>query len=414
MKKMISLKTDCPKSKLLWSLSIIAIIILDFFIFFRAEGTGDIREHFIYWIDNVYKYGLRRGFIENADMYPPLSTLLMYLGSHIFYFFENEQIIRATDMVALLVCGLWIVHKFEKPEYGFWIVVSCLLSVHMGFIDSLVFPFLIIAFYYLHKQHYLLFAVLFTLCCCVKMQPLIIAPILLCYFISISSKKPYIDIPIKKVSKMAICVIVTLLPFFLVYGIKPIVQCIRAGLNAPGFSPLGLNFIWIVQYFVELLFPEKTQPLVNGLPDIYWGPHGKMLYFDYIFWGCFFGLCLFVMKLKHKNTSIILKICIIEYTIYFLFKLAVHENHLILAMVLTGILLCIEDTMMNRWIFMFYAFATNMNIYLFYGITGWGGFDVLSIGKLPNSVIISSVNTIVLLGICVILFISILKENRLE
>lgn len=404
-------KSDEKKSKLLWSLSTAIIVVFDFFVFFRAEGTGDIREHFIYWIDNVYEYGFRQGFIENADMYPPLSTILMYLGSRFFYFFENEQVIRATDMVALLVCGFWVIHKYEKPEYGFWMVVSCLLSVHMGFIDALVFPFLIIAFYYLHKQRYLLFAVLFTLCCCVKMQPLIIAPILLCYFITISSKKPYMVMSFSKVSKMTICVIVTLLPFFLVYGVKPIIQCIRAGLNAPGFSACALNFIWVVQYFVELLFPEKTQPLIDGLPDIYWGPHGAMLYFDYIFWIVFIFLCIFTLVLKHKNSKVILKICIIEYTVYFLFKLAVHENHLILAMILTGILLCLEDTMVNRWIFIVYVFVTNMNMYLFYGITGWGGFDVLSIGRIPNSVIIASFNTIILLGICVVLFISILKEQ---
>ena len=53
-------------------------------------------------------------------------------------------------------------------------------------------------------------------------------------------------------------------------------KCIRSGLIAPGFSPNGLNFIWIVQYFLEMYFPDKTMPLTNGLPEIYWGPHGVM------------------------------------------------------------------------------------------------------------------------------------------
>lgn len=411
---MLSPTSEDKRIKYLWTFSVIAFVIVDFFVFFNAPGTGDIREHFVYWIDNVNEYGLRQGFIENADMYPPLSTILMYLGSRIFFFFENAQAIRAADMVALLVCGIWVIHKYDKPEYGFWMVVSCLVSVHLGFIDALVFPFLIIGFYYLDKQRYLLFAIFFSLCCCVKMQPLIIAPILFCYFVTVSTKKPYVSLPLRKVMQMALCVVATLLPFFLIYGIKPIVECIRAGLIAPGFSPNALNFIWIVQYFMELLFPEKTQPLINGLPDIYWGPHGPMLYFNYIFWLIFVALCIFTIFLKRKTPQIILKICIIEYTVYFLFKLAVHENHLILTMILTGILLCLEDTVINRWIFIFYVLSTNMNMYLFYNLTGFGSFHVLSIGEVPNSVIIAGINTIVLLGICVYLFIDIIKAQSLD
>lgn len=408
----LSAKTNEEKKRYLWTLSAIVIVIIDFLVFFRAEGTGDIREHFIYWIDNVYQYGFRQGFIENADMYPPLSTILMYIGSHIFFVFENAQAIRGMDLLMLLVCGLWIIYKYNKPEYGFWMIVSCLLSVHLGFIDALVFPFLIIAFYFLQKERYCLFAVFFTLCCCVKMQPLIIAPILVCYFITLSSKKPYFIAPIKRILQMGICAILTLTPFFLIYGIEPIMKCIRSGLIAPGFSPNGLNFIWIVQYFLEMYFPDKTMPLTNGLPEIYWRPHGVMLIFNYVFWIIFIALVIFTLLIKHKTPIIILKICIIEYTFYFLFKLAVHENHLILAMVLTAILLCLEDTMINRWIFMVYAFITNMNMYLFYGITGITYFHNLSVANIPNSVILASANTVVLLGVNLLLFISILKDQR--
>lgn len=408
----LSAKTSEEKKRYLWTLSAIVVVIIDFLVFFRAEGTGDIREHFIYWIDNVYQYGFRQGFIENADMYPPLSTILMYIGSRIFFIFENAQAIRGMDLLMLLVCGLWIIYKYNKPEYGFWMIVSCLLSVHLGFIDALVFPFLIIAFYFLQKERYCLFAVFFTLCCCVKMQPLIIAPMLVCYFITISNKKPYFSAPIKRILQMGISAILTLAPFFLIYGIKPIMKCIRSGLIAPGFSPNGLNFIWIVQYFLEMYFPDKTMPLTDGLPEIYWGPHGVMLIFNYVFWFIFIALVIFTLLLKRKNPVIILKICIIEYTFYFLFKLAVHENHLILAMVLTAILLCLEDTMINRWIFMVYAFITNMNMYLFYGITGITYFHNLSVANIPNSVILASANTVVLLGINLLLFISILKDQR--
>lgn len=408
----LSTKSSAQKQRYLWTISVIAIVILDFLVFFQAQGTGDIREHFIYWIDNVYQYGFRQGFIENADMYPPLSTILMYIGSRIFFMFENAQAIRGMDLIMLLICGLWMIHKYSKPEYGFWMVVSCLLGVHLGFIDALVFPFLIVAFYFLQKEKYKLFAVFFTLCCCVKMQPLIIAPILVCYFVTISIKKPYFSMKIKQVLQMAICAILTVIPFFLIYGIKPIIECIRSGLVAPGFSDNALNFIWVVQYFLEKYFPERTQPLANGIPSIYWTPHGIMFIFNYIFWAAFIALVIFTLFLKRKTPAIILKVCIIEYTIYFLFKLAVHENHLILAMVLTGILLCLEDTVINRWIFIMYVIITNMNMYLFYGITGSGWFHTLSVGNIPNSVFLAATNTIVLLGICVYFVIDILKDQK--
>lgn len=408
----LSARSSEEKSRYLWTFSVIALVIIDFLVFFRAEGTGDIREHFIYWIDNVYQYGFRQGFIENADMYPPLSTILMYIGSRIFFLFENDQAIRGMDLLMLLVCGLWMIHKYEKPEYGFWMVVSCLISVHLGFIDALVFPFLIIAFYYLQKERYCLFAVFFTLCCCVKMQPLIIAPILVCYFVTLSNRKPYFLAPFKRILQMGISAVLTLIPFFIIYGIKPIIECIRSGLIAPGFSDNALNFIWVVQYFLEKYFPGKTQPLTDGLPTIYWGPHGVLLLFNYVFWLVFIALVIFTLVLKRKTPAIVLKICIIEYTVYFLFKLAVHENHLILAMVLTAILLCLEDNVVNRWIFIIYAFITNMNMYLFYGITGMTSFHTLSVGNIPNSVIIAGVNTIILLGICIYLIYTIIKDQH--
>lgn len=114
-------------------------------------------------------------------------------------------------------------------------------------------------------------------------------------------------------------------------------KCIRSGLIAPGFSPNGLNFIWIVRYFLEMYFPDKTMPLTDGLPEIYRGPHGVMLIFNYDFWIIFIALVIFTLLIKHKTPIIILKICIIEYTFYFLFKLAVHENHLILGGIIVGI-----------------------------------------------------------------------------
>lgn len=405
-------KTPTSKYKTLWACSTICIALFDFLIFFRATGTGDIQQHFIYWVDNVYQYGFRQGFIMNNDMYPPLSTILMYLMSRICYFFDYAQAIRAADIAALLICGLWIIYKYDKPEYGFWFVVSCLLNVHLGFIDTLVFPFLILSFWFLHKERYFLFAIFFTLCCCVKMQPLILAPIILCYFINIRSEKPYLFINFKRIIQMAGIVCITLLPFFLIYGIKPIIKCINEGLIAPGFSDNALNFIWVIQYLCEMFFPDKTQPLMDGLPSIYWAPHGKMFYFNYIFWIIFILLCIFTMSLKYKKPTALLKICIIEYTAYFSFKLAVHENHLILAMVLTCILLCLENNYINRWIFMFYAFATNINMFLFYGMTGASPFHTFSVGNIPNSVIIALFNFICLSAICILLLISILNEQK--
>lgn len=61
---------------------------------------------------------------------------------------------------------------------------------------------------------------------------------------------------------------------------------------------------------------------------------------------------------------------------------------------------------------MFYALATNINMYLFYGITGAGAFHTFSIGNLPNSVLIAGFNFVCLLVICVQLFVSILREQK--
>ena len=88
-----------------------------------------------------------------------------------------------------------------------------------------------------------------------------------------------------------------------------------------------------------------------------------------------------------------------------------NNRNLILAMVLTAILLCLEDNVVNRWIFIIYAFITNMNMYLFYGITGMTSFHTLSVGNIPNSVIIAGVNTIILLGICIYLIYTIIKDQ---
>lgn len=402
------------KKKLFWMLLAITVAMADYVYFFHAPGTGDIREYFVFWIDNVYQYGLRQGFIENANMYTPLSTILMFLGSVFFPCLENAQAIRAMDMIMLLLAGWWLIYKYEKPLYGFLLVLAGLVNVQLGYIDVFLFPFLTISMYFLSKEKYHLFAVFFTLCCCLKLQPFIIAPLLILYFVSISPHKPYINVPVKKVTQMATTCVLTLLPFFVVYGFKAIFDCIKTGLVAPGFSPNALNFIWIVQYFCEMLFPDKTIPLENGLPVIYWSPHGKMHWFDYIFWATFLFLCIYTVTLKKRYTTSILKLVIIEFTIYFLFRLGVHENHLIFAMTLTGILLCLEDNLANRCIFIFYAIVTNVNMALFYGLDGMKNSHVLLWGAIPNSVVLATINTIGLLIICVYLFLNVQKQNRID
>lgn len=62
----LSAKTNEEKKRYLWTLSAIVIVIIDFLVFFRAEGTGDIREHFIYWIDNVYQYYTNMVFARDS------------------------------------------------------------------------------------------------------------------------------------------------------------------------------------------------------------------------------------------------------------------------------------------------------------------------------------------------------------
>lgn len=400
--------------KLFWMLLAITVAVADYVYFFQAPGTGDIRGYFVLWVDNVYRYGLRQGFIENANMYTPLSTFFMFVGSILFPLLENAQAIRAMGIILLLVSSWWIVYKYNKPVYGFLIVLAGLLSIQLGFIDVYLFPFLTISIYYLSKERYHLFVVFFTLSCCIKLQPFIIAPLLLLFFVSIKPRKPYICVPLKNVIQMSISCALTLLPLFALYGFKSIFDCIKFGLTTPGFSPNALNFIWIVQYFCELLFPDKTTPLVDGLPVVYWSPHGKMLWFDYIFWGTFVFLCIYTILLKKKTTTIILKLIIIEFTIFFLFKLGVHENHLILAMILTLLLLCLEDNLMNRCIFIFYAIVTNVNMAFFYGLEGERNSHSLLFGFIPNSVIISTTNTLGLLIICIYLFINIHNQNRIN
>lgn len=375
-------------------IALISLAIVVPFCFFNSPGTSDVPVD-LNWIANWNNHGPREGYIANQDSYPPVIPILLYLAAGIAKLFQISAFAAFKTSLVLflfltsLTTFLWTKNATLATMLHFALMLN---SVNLGYLDIFMAPTLIASLWALHRQKFTVFALLFTLSCLTKFQPLIFAPFI---FVYLASR----DRPTKVLGSVLLPGVIVLSVFFLIFGTEIWMALRRALFEHPQLSANALNLNWVLTYFLHLYAPQTYGTLVNGRVDLIMAEDSQLLLFMRLVFLFIYILILIAFSRRTKSFKNLLSFSLVGYLSYFTLNAGVHENHLFLAAIL-GLIL--------YWIDRRYAavasglvLLANMNLVMFYGIDGRGlTFDrVVGVDlTVPLSMI-----TVVLFGMLAIL-----------
>ncbi len=346
-------------------------------VFFNCPGTGDV-EIWNSWMDYAGG-GIIEGYIRQTNMYPPLALFVQICLKKICPILSNFSILRLTNIFFLLVTVFIIQVLYKNYKVTIVSFISLILSVNIGYLDIEMCPFIILSFYYLKQNKYIHGGIFFALLCLVKYQPLIILPFIFIYFIHIFDDghgKWKLIVRWKDVLQFGLPGIILGGGISIIYKGEPIAAMIRGLASGRCISANALNFGWVLQFCLQKLYTEQYGALSSGEIRSIDAASQTILSFRYAFILIYIFTMLLLLLAKKRDVKLLLQCCIIGYTAYFLYNSGVHENHLFLGMVLM-VMLYLHEPTKNNWYKMYmYILIVNVNLLVFYGISGKGpGFS---------------------------------------
>lgn len=204
-----------------------------------------------------------------------------------------------------------------------------------------------------------------------KPQPILLAPFFLIYLLKFRnlSELKYVDYK-KLFLKVCLPALLILLYFFVIFGTEVFSTFKKASTHYQVLGGLGFNFNWILQYiinpmrdnnFFAIFIDTANQSWVYQLPKI----------FFYLIYA--FILIMFIRK--EKTLENLLLYSLVAFMTYFMFNIRIHENHMILTMVVGLFLYKINPK--HVYLLIYAGLLTNLNQLIFYGVTG--NVDILNL-----------------------------------
>ncbi len=372
------------------------LLILITVIFFKSPGTGDVG-YWIEWIDNANTYGLVEGYKANGPQYPPLTSVILWFASKSLHFGEFTPFASIKIFISLF----WLLTSFI-----FWIWtrdivtvallhLSLILSCALGYIDIFFAPTLILSMWAFKEGRLTLSTVLFSITILIKWQPIIIAPFIALYILNLTRNKNSGNIDFNKLSiQVFLPILIIIVLIFSMYGTS-ILEAFMGAVDSSYLSGQALNLNWLYTYYLHLFHPDVFGGLIDGQIKYIVAPPETKLVPRILFWTSYFVTLVLFYKSSKSYKNLIL-FSLFGYLLYFVFNPGVHENHLFSAIILS-VLLLIESKKYLLSLFII-ILISNINMLVFYGISGKG---------LPFDRVIGGVDITILLSIfnvCFILF----------
>lgn len=383
------------KQKLWWECIALLMMIMISLTFFNSPGTGDMNI-WSAWLDYAKQYGMREGFRMQGDMYPPFAIILQAAMQKIWPGLSNFVVLRLTNTLYLFLSALVIHMLYKDAQVTLIFFWGFILSANLGYLDIEMVPFMILAFYFMSKEKYVLSGIFFSLLCLIKFQPLIIFPFIFIYFVDVldaKEKKFKLHISIKNILQMSIPAILIGGGVLLIYR-KALIKALYRALFDSGYviSPNGLNLGWIIQYWIKKYHADLFGPLDGGWIGIVWNAPASYLSFKYIFIVIYAVAAIVMLLHRQKDYVLLLKCSLVGYTAYYVYNCGVHENHLFVGMILMMLLYIKEPTKNNYYRMIMYNVIFNINLFVFYVI----GFSRVINGVLDPTLILAIFNVIYL------------------
>ena len=354
------------KWKTFFALFIFAIIFLISIKYINSPGQSDI-QYWVKWIRNSQLFGIKQGFKINNDEYPPIASVILYIGSLISYskiIFDIKLTLFIFLCLSSFIAYLWTKNLFFSGLFVLTITLSTILS----YLDVLIVPPLLLSFWALSQRKYIYFSIAFTIATFIKWQPIIIVPFLIIYILDIKDikdlkEKNFIEF-LLKIILPTFCIICII---FLYYGSSILISFIEL-FHTRTLSGQALNMSWIITYFLHIFSPHQFGPLVHGYSTYIMNPKLNISIIQKILFLGIYGLVSICFLKEEKTFKNLIKFSLIAYVTYFIFSTDVHENHLFIASLLSSILCFIDQKYFTIAILV--SGVANLNLFLFGGING--------------------------------------------
>ena len=365
--------------------------------YLHAPGTGDVQDK-VRWMGNIASQGLIRGFQISKDDYPPGTYVVLSIVTkiaphlHMDFFLGYKLSLLAFLLLSSLIVFLWTRNAL------FTIILQCVLivdSMVMGYNDVYFIAPLLLALWALQAKKPAWFSVFFTIACLMKWQPLILVPVLLIFALATMTDGDWHGRDVRRLAlAVAVPAIGMLAATFAIFGPEFVAEFHRA--TSENFlSANALNFHWIVTQFLAWWKPQQFTFGTDTHRQFIRVPSATALMAIKLLFGViYFGILIRFIK-GPKTFITTLHYAYVGYLAYFLFNTSVHENHLVPAMILAG-LLWMDDARYAP-LFVATAIITNLNMLLFYRLDGVARLPVLVRGI--DVALIASIINVALFGL---------------
>jgi hypothetical protein len=335
----------------------------------NAPGTYDV-PIWMGWVDLLNRVGIVAGFQQIYD-YPPLSNTILFFVGKLALFLQvpnitaHKLMLYAFLLATTLVFWMWSRDAFIAAMIELVLIVS---STSLGYQDMYFAPQLVLALWALQSNRWLLSTLLLASSFLVKWQPIMLLPFIVIYIANINTLSDWKRADYRRLGlAVFLPLAIIFVAMFAIFGSAFGYVMFRAT-SQDYLSGGGLNFNWIVTYLLHVFDPSAFGGLAAGEATIIQTTDLRIVLLPKLMFLALYAIALGAFLKSRKTFENLILFALAGYLAYFMFNTGVHENHLFLAVILVGVLLCVNR---NHWTtFVTWTLAHNINLVLFFNLDG--------------------------------------------
>lgn len=339
--------------------------------FLGARGTNDVA----IWLHMVFVasvHGVVEGYARYGTDYPPLGWVLLALVDRLgaVLSLDPHVALKLSLFGFLGLTGLAIRRVTGDLRVASAVVLgSAVGTAALGYLDAYYFVPLVVALTALRRGALATFSATYTVACLCKWQPLLIGPFLLVHALRAHGLR-WRTLWRLAWPAMSILALVTLF-----FGVEP-ARALRRAMSHDALSLQGLNVGWILQHALHVFAPERYGHPTGGPSDLVHVRDQLTAGLAMVLRMAFLALyawALYCSSKRRCSIENVLTFSLVGYLCYFVLNPGVHENHLMLPVLLAGMLAGLDRAHFGTFVAL--AVASNANLVLFYGLSGEASFD---------------------------------------
>ena len=348
--------------------------------FLASPGMGDVDDK-LRWMRNIVAHGLVGGFQVSRDNYPPGTYIVLAALTRVApHFGIGSFIAYKLSIVAFLLLSSLIAWRWTRnASFAIALLLALIAdSVVMGYNDVYFVAPRLLALWALRAQKMVWFAVLFTLTCLMKWQPLILLPVLLIYAVLTMTTREHRRRDVMRLARsVALPAAMILVTTFAIFG-PEFLFAFRRATSENFLSANALNVHWIVTQALAWWNPQRFSFGPATHRQFIRIPSATLLALMKLPFAALYLSILTRFVKKPRSYVTMLHYAYVGYVAYFIFNTSVHENHLVPAVVLAGLLWNFD----RRYcpLFLITTVMLNLNLLLFYRLDGFPRLPVVLYG----------------------------------